>query len=88
MDNNKNEEEERGITKDNSKIIKAIDYRRYYIDYLSNLIEENLKKLREINDMPENLVNEKIIEDRREWMVIEEQNRELSNKKLEELKNE
>ncbi len=84
MDNSRHEEEERGIARNNS----AIDYRRYYINYLSNLIEENLKKLKEINDMPENLVNEKIIEDRREWVILEEQNRELSNKKLEELKNE
>lgn len=68
------------------QVKSAIDYRRYYINYLSNLIEENLKKLKEINDMPENLVNEKIIEDRREWVIIEEQNRELSNKELKELK--
>lgn len=62
---------------------EAIDYRRYYINYLLNCIEDNLKRLREINDMPENLVKEKIIEERKEWTILDEQNRELSNKELE-----
>ena len=64
----------------------AIDYKRYYINYLSAQIKDLLKELREINNMPENLVNEKIIRERMKWVEIEEQNRELSNKKLDELK--
>lgn len=64
------------------QVKSAIDYKRYYIDYLSNLIEENLKKIREINNMPEKVVNERIVEEKYKWARIEEQNRELSNKEL------
>jgi len=39
----------------------AIDYRRYYINYLSARIDDLLKELREINNMPENLINERAI---------------------------
>ena len=64
------------------QVKSAIDYRRYYINYMLDCIDDNLKRLREVNDMPENLVREKIIEDRREWAIIEEKNRELSNEEL------
>ena len=67
------------------QIKTAIDYRRYYINYISARIEELLKELREINNMPENLINERAIRERMKWVNIEEQNRELSNRGLEEL---
>jgi len=64
---------------------RAIDYRRYYINYISNQIEALLKELREISDMPENFINERAMRERMEWANIEEQNRELSNRGLGEL---
>ena len=64
----------------------AIDYRRYYINYISIQIQDSLRELREINNMPENIINEKIIKERMEWSKIEEQNRELSNNTLGEMK--
>lgn len=68
------------------QIKSAINYRRYYINYISAQIQDLSKELREINNMPENLINKKIIKERMEWMEIEERNRELSNKGLGELK--
>lgn len=68
------------------QVKNAIDYRRYYINYISARIQDLLKELREINNMPENTINEKAIKERMEWARIEEQNRELSNDGLEELK--
>jgi len=64
----------------------AIDYRKDYINYLSARIQDLLRELREINNMPENLINKKIIRERMKWAEIEEKNRELSNKELGELK--
>lgn len=64
----------------------AIDYRRYYINYISAQIQDLLKELREINDMPENIIREKIVEERYKWMEIRERNRELSNDTLGEIK--
>lgn len=68
------------------QVKSAINYRRCYINYLSAQIQDLLKELRKINDMPEELIREKVIEERYKWAEIEEKNRELSNKKLEELK--
>jgi len=45
-----------------------------------------LKELSEINNMPEKLVNERIVRERYKWIEIEEKNRELSNNTLEEMK--
>lgn len=64
----------------------AINYRRYYINYISAQIQDLLKELRKINNMPEKLIREKVVAERYKWEEIEEKNRELSNKKLEELK--
>ena len=68
------------------QVKNAIDYRRYYINYLSAQIQDLLKELRGINNMPEKFIIEKVVEERYRWMEIEEKNRELSNKGLEELK--
>lgn len=68
------------------QVKSAINYRRYYINYISAHIQDLLEELREINNMPENLVNEKIIRERMKWAEIEEKNRELSNNTLGELK--
>lgn len=68
------------------QIKNTIDYRRYYINYISTRIQYLLKELKEINNMPENIINERAIRERMEWVKIGEQNRELSNKGLEELK--
>lgn len=65
------------------QVKSAIDYRRYYINYISAQIQDLLKELREINDMPENIIREKVVEERYRWMEIRERNRELSNKVLE-----
>jgi len=51
----------------------AIDYKRYYINYLLRCIEDKLKELREISFMPENLINERAIKERMEWVKINEQ---------------
>ena len=67
------------------QIKSAIDYRRYYINYISAQIQDLLKELREINDMTERLIGEKVVAERYKWMEIEEKNRELSNKGLEKL---
>ena len=64
----------------------AINYRRYYINYISAQIQDLLEELRKINDMPEELIRKKVVEERYKWMEFEERNRELSNKGLEELK--
>jgi len=64
----------------------AIDYRKHYINYLSAQIQDLLKELREINDMPEKLIREKVVEERYRWMEIEGKNRELSNNILGEKK--
>ena len=45
------------------EIKEAIDYRRYYINYISGHIQDLLKELREINNMPENIIKEKINEE-------------------------
>ena len=68
------------------QVKSAINYRKYNINYISAQIQDLLKELRAINDMPDNLVNEKIIKERLEWAKIEEANRELSNNVLGELK--
>jgi len=52
------------------QIKNAIDYRRYYINYISAQIEDLLKKLREINDIPENIINERVIRERIRWVKI------------------
>jgi len=61
------------------QVKSAIDYRKYYINYISGHIQDLLKELREINNMPENIINERAVRERMEWVNIEEQNRELSN---------
>ena len=61
------------------QVKSAIDYRKYYINYISGHIQGLLKELREINNMPENIINERAVRERMEWVNIEEQNRELSN---------
>jgi hypothetical protein len=38
-----------------------IDYRKCYINYLTRIIEDKLKEIREIVCMPENLIEEKIL---------------------------
>jgi len=62
------------------QIESAINYRRNYINSLLAHIQDLLKELREINNMPENLINKRIIKEKMKWAAIEEQNRELSNK--------
>lgn len=52
------------------QVKSAIDYRKYYINYISAQIQDLLKELREIN----------------KWIEIEEKNRELSNNTLGKLK--
>jgi len=61
------------------QVKSAINYRRYYVNYLSARIQDLLKELREINNMPENIINERAVRERMECVNIEEQNRELSN---------
>lgn len=68
------------------QIESSIDYRRNYINSLLAHIQDLLRELREVNDMPEDLINERIIRERMKWAAIEEQNRELSNRGLGELK--
>ena len=68
------------------KITEAIDYRKYYINYLSGQIQELLKELQEINNLPENIIKEKIFKGRIVCAVFEEQNKNLSNQELNELK--
>lgn len=60
----------------------SIDYRRYYINYISAQIQDLLKELKRINDMPEDVIREKGVEERYKWMEIEEKNKELSNNTL------
>ena len=79
MEMDTKEEVERKRTK------SVIDYRRYYINYISAQIQDLLKELRKINDMPEGLISERAIKERMEWTEIGEQNRELSNKGLEDI---
>jgi len=54
----------------------AIDYRRYYIDYLLTQIQDLLKELKEINSMSENLINEKIIKEKMNILYIGGKNNE------------
>lgn len=42
---------------------KSIDYRKYYINYLVRVIEDNLKKIEQINTMPENLIEDQMYKD-------------------------
>ena len=38
-----------------------VDYRTWYINYLTRIIEDKLKEIREIVCMPENLIEEKML---------------------------
>ena len=40
------------------KIKLAIDYRKYYTNYLIKSIGQKLEELKRINDMPDNLIEE------------------------------
>jgi len=52
------------------QVKSAINYRRYYINYLSAQIQDLSEELREINNMPENLINERIIKERMDMEAI------------------
>ena len=76
-----------------TKVKSAVDYRRSYINYHINCISaqiqdllKELKELGKINDMPEGIVNERMIKERIGWAEIEEKNRGLSNNTLREMK--
>jgi len=61
------------------KMTEAIDYRRYYINYISRQIQDLLKELQEINNMPENIIKEKILKGRIECAIFEEQIQKTQN---------
>lgn len=67
------------------QVKRAIDYRRYHINYILAQIQDLLKELRGIDNMPENIIDEKATRERMEWAKMEEQNRGLSNRGLERL---
>ena len=46
-----------------TELKRAIDYRKYYINYLVKVIKGNLKKIEEINTMPDNLIEEQMYRD-------------------------
>ena len=50
----------------------AIDYRKYYTNFLIRCIEDKLKELSEISEMPEKLLEQKMIRENINIAVFKE----------------